>query len=220
MIWTLPNILTLCRIALTPVIALLPFIHGYIPKIIAFVVFLAAAISDIYDGRLARERDQITDLGKLLDPLADKLLLFATLLPIYWITNYRMQEYGIPWWGSFPLWVALVLVGRELLMTLFRHVAQKRGVVIAAAGAGKIKTIVQDIFIGATIAWFAWKDMRTAFGWETGWFGALWERFHGTVIAVTLAVTVLVTVYSLGVYIYRYRMLFRGVPSAAPGDGS
>jgi len=220
MIWTLPNVLTLCRIALTPVIALLPFINGHIPKLIAFAVFLAAAISDIYDGRLARERDQITDLGKLLDPLADKLLLFATLVPIYWITNYRMQEYGIPWWGNVPLWVALVLVGRELLMTLFRHLAQKRGIVIAAAGAGKIKTIVQDIFIGATIAWFAWKDMRLAFGWQTGWFGSLWERFHGTVIAVTLAITVLVTVYSLGVYIYRYRMLFRGVPTTAPGDGS
>jgi CDP-diacylglycerol--glycerol-3-phosphate 3-phosphatidyltransferase len=220
MIWTLPNILTLCRIALTPVIALLPFISGYIPKLIAFIVFLAAAISDIYDGRLARERDEITDLGKLLDPIADKLLLFASLVPIWWITNYRMQEYGIPWWGNFPLWVALILVGRELLMTAFRHMAQKKGVVIAAASAGKIKTIVQDIFIGAMIAWFAWKDMRMAFGWETGWFGELWERFHGTVIAVTLMVTVLITVYSLGVYIYKYRMLFRGVPSAPPGDGS
>jgi CDP-diacylglycerol--glycerol-3-phosphate 3-phosphatidyltransferase len=164
MIWTLPNILTLCRIALTPVIALLPFIHGYTPKIIAFVVFLAAAISDVYDGRLARERDEITDLGKLLDPLADKLLLFATLVPIYWITTYRMQEYGIPWWGNVPLWVAAILVGRELLMTVFRQVAKSRGVVIAAASAGKIKTIIQDIFIGATIAWFAWKDMRAAFG--------------------------------------------------------
>lgn len=219
MIWTLPNILTLCRIALTPVIALLPFITGYVPKVVAFFVFLAAAISDIYDGRLARERDEVTDLGKLLDPLADKLLLIATLVPIYWITNYRMQEYGIPWWGNVPLWVAAVLVGREILMTLFRQVARKRGVVIAAASAGKIKTIVQDVFIGATIAWFAWKDMRHAFGWETGWFGAFWERFHGTVIAVTLAVTLLITVYSLGVYVYKYRMLFRGIHSAAPGDG-
>jgi CDP-diacylglycerol--glycerol-3-phosphate 3-phosphatidyltransferase len=220
MIWTLPNILTLCRIALTPVIALLPFINGYVPKIIAFVVFLAAAISDIYDGRLARERDEITDLGKLLDPLADKLLLFATLVPIYWITTHRMLEYGIPWWGNVPLWVAAILVGRELLMTVFRQVAKKRGVVIAAAGAGKIKTIIQDIFIGAMIAWFGWKDMRLAFGWETGWFGAFWEQFHGTVIAVTLAVTLLITIYSLGVYIYRYRRLFRGVPSAAPSDGA
>ncbi len=220
MIWTLPNILTLCRIALTPVIALLPFISGYVPKLIAFVVFLAAAISDFYDGRLARERDEITDIGKLLDPIADKLLLFATLVPIYWITNYRMQEYGIPWWGNFPLWVALILVGRELLMTAFRHVAQRKGVVIAAGGAGKLKTIVQDVFIGAMIAWFAWKDMRQEFGWETGWFGAFWERFHGTVIAITLGITVLITVYSLGVYIYRYRALFRGMPVSTPGDGS
>ncbi|UCG86955.1 MAG: CDP-alcohol phosphatidyltransferase family protein [Gemmatimonadota bacterium] len=220
MIWTLPNILTICRIALTPVIALLPFISGYAPKIIAFVVFLAAAISDFYDGRLARERDEITDLGKLLDPIADKLLLFATLVPIYWITNYRMQEYGIPWWGNFPLWVAVILIGRELLMTAFRHMAQRKGVVIAAAGAGKLKTIIQDVFIGAMIAWFAWKDMRQAFGWESGWFGEFWERFHGTVIAVTLGITLLVTVYSLGVYVYRYRMLFRSVPASTPGDGS
>lgn len=220
MIWTLPNILTLCRIGLTPVIALLPFINGYVPKLIAFVVFLIAAISDIYDGRLARERNEITDIGKLLDPLADKLLLIATLVPIYWITTHRMQEYGIPWWGNVPLWVAVILVGREVLMTVFRQVAKKRGVVIAAASAGKIKTIIQDIFIGATIAWFAWKDMALAFGWETGWFGRLWERFHGAVVAITLGITVLITVYSLGVYIYKYRRLFRGVPSAAPGDGA
>src|SRR5258708_1046627 len=129
MIWTLPNILTLSRIALAPVIALLPFINGWIPKFVAFVVFLAAAISDIYDGRLARERKQISDLGKELDPLADKLLLFAALIPIYWITTYSVQQYGIPWWGSVPLWVAGLLVGRELAMTIFRAVARRRGVI-------------------------------------------------------------------------------------------
>ena len=75
MIWTLPNILTVCRIALCPVIALLPFITGYLPKIIAFVVFLIAAFSDLVDGRLARERNEVTEIGTLLDPLADKLLL-------------------------------------------------------------------------------------------------------------------------------------------------
>lgn len=220
MVWTLPNILTVARIALTPVIALLPFIRGWVPKLIAFVVFLAAAISDIYDGRLARERDEITDLGKILDPLADKLLLFATLVPIYWITRYPMQQYEIPWWGNLPLWVALLLVGREVVMTVFRHVAQRRGVVIAAGGAGKLKTIIQDTFIGATIAWFAWKDMATSFGWRRGWLGALWEQFHGTVVAVTLAVAVLITVYSLGVYFYRYRRLLTGAPSPPTPDGS
>jgi CDP-diacylglycerol--glycerol-3-phosphate 3-phosphatidyltransferase len=221
MVWTLPNILTVTRIALAPVIALLPFIDGWVPKLLAFLVFVAAAISDIYDGKLARSRGETTDLGKMLDPLADKLLLIATLIPIFFITR-RMVQYEIPWWGSFPLWVAILLIGREVAMTVFRHVAQKRGVVIAAGGAGKIKTIVQDIFIGATIAWFAWQDMRTSFGWERGWMGSFWERFHGTVVAITLAIAVLLTAYSLGVYIYRYRSLFRGTPTAssASGDGS
>jgi CDP-diacylglycerol--glycerol-3-phosphate 3-phosphatidyltransferase len=217
--WTLPNILTIARIALAPVIALLPFIEGWVPKLLAFVVFIAAAISDIYDGKLARERGETTDLGKLLDPLADKLLLFATLIPIYWITRYPMAQYEIPWWGNLPLWVAILLIGREVAMTVFRQVAKKRGVVIAAGGAGKAKTIVQDIFIGATILWFAWKDMAADFGWRRGWLGTWWERLHGSVVAITLAVAVLLTVYSLGVYIYRHRSLFRGSPTAS-GDGS
>lgn len=218
MIWTLPNILTVTRIGLAPVILLLPFINGYLPKLIAFVVFLAAAISDIYDGRLARERDEITDLGKLLDPIADKLLLAAALIPIYYITRYPLHRYEIPWWGNLPLLVALLLVGRELAVTGLRYVAKRRGVVIAAAGAGKLKTIVQDVFLGATIGWFAWKDMRTTFGWESGWFGAGWERFHGTVVAVTLGIAVLLTVYSLLVYLYRYRSVFLGRWAAASGS--
>lgn len=219
-LWTLPNILTLARIALSPVIALLPFISGWVPKLIAFVVFLAAAISDVYDGRLARERREITDLGKMLDPLADKLLLFATLVPIYWITHYRMREYAIPWWGSLPLWVALLLVGREVFMTVIRQMARRRGVVIAAAGAGKLKTIVQDVFIGATIAWFAWKDLTAAFGWHRGWLGERWDRFHGGVVALALGTALVLTVYSLGLYLYRYRRLFQGRHQAASGDGS
>jgi CDP-diacylglycerol--glycerol-3-phosphate 3-phosphatidyltransferase len=218
-IWTLPNILTVARIALAPVIALLPFIHGYIPKLIAFFVFLAAAISDIYDGRLARERGEITDIGKLLDPLADKLLLVATLIPIYWITRYPMRQYEIPWWGSLPVWVAVLLIGREVAMTVFRQVAKRRGVVIAAAGAGKLKTIVQDVFIGATILWFAWKDLRAELGLESVWFGRFWERFHGTVVALTLGFAVVLTAYSLAMYIYRYRALFRGTAHAT-GDGT
>jgi len=220
MIWTLANIITVSRIALCPVVALLPFIRGYVPKLIAFVVFLIAAFSDIYDGRLARERNEITEIGKLLDPLADKLLLFSTLVPIYWITNYRMVQYEIPWWGNVPLWVALVLLGREAVMTVFRQFAKRQGVIIAAIGAGKLKTVVQDIFIGAMIAWFAWKDLSAVYGWESGWFGAFWEQFHGTVIAVLLAATVLVTLYSLGVYFYKYRKLLRDVASAAYGNGS
>jgi CDP-diacylglycerol--glycerol-3-phosphate 3-phosphatidyltransferase len=207
-VWTLPNVLTITRIALAPVIALLPFIQGYWPKVIAFVAFLAAAASDIADGYFARSRKQVTDLGILLDPIADKLLLFATIVPIYFVTRHPTILYGIPWWGSLPLWVAILLVGREVLMTAFRFAARRHGVVIPAGREGKLKVIFQDIFIGATIAWFAWKDLLMEMRW-TGSLRDLWDQFHGAVVAVTLGVAVVLTVYSLVVYLYRYRALFK-----------
>ena len=106
------------------------------------------------------------------------------------------------------MWVALLLIGREVLITAFRFFARRRGVVIPAAGAGKLKAVVQNVFIGATIAWFAWKDALAAHRWA-GSFRNFWDEFHGAVVAITLAVAVLLTVYSFIVYIYRYRALFR-----------
>ena len=207
--WTLPNIITLARILITPVIALLPFIEGYWPKLICFVVFIIAAVSDVYDGRLARSRRQVTDLGILLDPIADKLLLFATLVPIYFISRARHDLYDIPIWGSIPLWVCLLLIGRELAMTGFRWWATRQGVIIPAGGAGKLKAVFQNIFIGATIAWFAFRDARKPLGWEHNRLAQWWNEFHGGFVAVALAVAAALTVYSFAVYIYRHRDLLR-----------
>jgi CDP-diacylglycerol--glycerol-3-phosphate 3-phosphatidyltransferase len=206
--WTLPNIITIVRICFTPVIALLPFIDGYWPKLICFVVFVLAAVSDVFDGYLARSRNMVSDLGKLLDPIADKLLLFATLVPIYWISRQRHDLYDIPVWGSIPLWVCILLIGRELAMTVFRWWAQRRGVVIPAHGAGKLKTVIQNIFIGAIMLWFAFRDARKPMGWERSRFADFWNTFHGSFVAVALAVATLLTIYSFAVYIYRYRHLF------------
>jgi len=212
--WTLPNIITLARICLTPVIALLPFISGYWPKVIAFVVFLIAAFSDLLDGYLARRYGTISELGMLLDPIADKLLLFATLIPIFWITRHPVilardkVDYAIKWWGSLPVWVALLLVGREVLITVFRFFAKRRGIVIPAVGAGKLKAVVQNVFIGATIAWFAWKDAIAEMH-LVGAFRNFWDQFHGWFVAVTLAGAIVLTVYSLLVYLYRYRTLLK-----------
>lgn len=208
--WTLPNIITLARICLTPVIALLPFIQGYWPKVTAFVIFLIAAFSDVLDGWLARRYNTVSDLGKLLDPIADKLLLFATLIPIFWMTRHPtiLVDYRIPWWGSLPVWVALLLVGREVLITAFRYFAMRRGVIIPAVAAGKAKALAQNIFIGATIAWFAWKDAIAELK-LAGAFRDLWDQFHGWFVSVTLAGAIVLTVYSLVVYLYRYRALFK-----------
>ena len=208
MTWTLPNILTVARIAITPVIALLPFIDGYWPKVACFVIFIAAAITDVLDGRLARRNNQVTDLGKTLDPLADKLLLLATLVPIWWISQQRHDLYDIPVWGSIPLWVCLLMLGREVAMTVFRRWAGGRGVIIAAQGPGKLKTVFQSIFIGGTIAWFAFRNAIKPLGWEEERAALWWNQFHGVFVAVTLPIALFLTVYSFVIYLYRYRALF------------
>jgi CDP-diacylglycerol--glycerol-3-phosphate 3-phosphatidyltransferase len=208
--WNLPNILTLVRIGLTPVIALLPFIAGYWPKVICFIVFLFAAVTDVWDGYLARSRNMVTDLGKLLDPVADKLLLLATLIPIYWISQTRHHLYDIPIWGSIPLWVCLLLIGREFAMTAFRWWAKRQGVIIPAGGAGKLKAVIQNVFIGATIIWFAFRDARKPMGWEHSRIAGYWNQFHGGVVALTLGLATVLTVYSFLHYMYRYRALIRG----------
>ena len=148
------------------------------------------------DGYLARSRNMVTDLGKLLDPIADKLLLFATIIPIYWISRARHDLYDIPVWGSVPLWVCVLLIGRELAMTGFRWWAQRRGMVIAAAGPGKLKATIQNIYIGATFLWFTFRDARKPLGWEHNRFAEYWNQFHGGVVAVTLALATALTVYS------------------------
>lgn len=206
--WTVPNILTVARIAITPVIASLPFISGYWPKLACFVIFIAAAVTDVIDGRLARRNNQVTDLGKFLDPIADKLLLFATLGPIWWITRERQALYDIPVWGSVPLWVCLLLIGREIAMTVFRAWAQSRGVIIAAGHAGKMKAVLQNVFVGGTLTWFAFRDMVHPLGWEHSRFALYWHQFHGGFVATTLGIALTLTIYSFVDYMVKYRRLF------------
>ncbi len=208
MTWTIPNILTVARIAITPVIAALPFIEGYWPKLACLAIYVAASITDIVDGHLARRNNQVTDLGKKLDPIADKLLLLATLVPIWWISQQRQHLYEIPVWGSIPLWVCVLLLGREFAMTGFRWWASRQGVVISAQGPGKLKTVFQNIFIGGTIAWFAYRDVIASKGWQSDRTARWWNQFHGGFVAITLAIAVVLTVYSFLIYLYRYRSLF------------
>ncbi len=208
-VWNVPNLLTAARIAITPVVAALPFIDGYWPKLACFVVFVSAAVTDVIDGRIARRDNLITDLGKTLDPLADKLLLLATLGPIWYISQQRHEMYDIPVWGSIPLWVCLLLIGRELAMTIFRVWADRKGVVIAAENAGKTKAALQNVFIGGTLAWFAFRDAFRLLGWTRTPFAHWWNEFHGGFVAAALGIALTLTLYSFVMYMVQYRRLFR-----------
>ena len=94
---------------------------------LAFLVFVSAALSDLWDGYLARKHGWITDAGKLLDPVADKLLTVSTLVPFYVVSHRPGAVNEIPWWGALPLWVLAVIFGARSSVTFFRGWALRRG---------------------------------------------------------------------------------------------
>jgi CDP-diacylglycerol--glycerol-3-phosphate 3-phosphatidyltransferase len=210
----LPNWITLGRIVLALVLVPLLFVDGFGPRLGAWFIFLIAAFSDLWDGHLARSQGLITDLGKLLDPLADKLLLAATFVPLYLISHSDRPDARFPWFGgAFPLWILLVIFGREAFITVFRSWAARRGVVLAAGKAGKYKAVVQNVFIGAAILWYALQSKARADGWD-GPLWAGWQRFHFGFTVVALSVAVFLTVYSLVVYMRGFRAMGIGKPGA------
>jgi CDP-diacylglycerol--glycerol-3-phosphate 3-phosphatidyltransferase len=202
---TIPNIITVSRIAVAPVILLLLFIPTFTARFLAWLFFLAAAFSDLWDGWLARKHGWISDFGKLVDPVADKLLLVATLLPIYLLSHREQSpEAHLPLMGGLPLWIILVILGREALVTGLRWWVARRGHVLAAGKEGKLKAVFQNIFIGATIFWMALRTTAEREGWG-GMFWDFWLAFHGFVLIVSLIIAVCLTVYSMLAYLWQWR---------------
>ncbi|RLB05406.1 MAG: CDP-diacylglycerol--glycerol-3-phosphate 3-phosphatidyltransferase [Deltaproteobacteria bacterium] len=128
--WNLSNKLTLFRIGAIPVVVLFLLFPGKGASFIAALIFLLAAISDGLDGYMARRRNTVTNLGKLLDPLADKLLVCTALIML--IPLERVSA-----------WMAAVIIGREMAVTTLRGVAGVQGVVISASRLGKMKNLSQ-----------------------------------------------------------------------------
>ncbi len=202
----LPNTITVGRIAACPAIFLLALAPTFGSQIAAFVLFLAAAFSDLWDGYVARKHGLVTDVGKLLDPLADKLLLASTFVPFYIISHRPGHAGMIPWWTVLPLWVMIVVLGREIVVTLFRQWAVSREVVIAAGASGKYKTLVQNLFSGGLLFWYPIQSMAR----DVGWNSVPWRAFtavHATWIGLTLSMAIILTVYSMIDYFWRYREL-------------
>jgi CDP-diacylglycerol---glycerol-3-phosphate 3-phosphatidyltransferase len=203
----LPNIITLARIAVCPVLFWLALSPDLWARWAAFVLFVVAALSDVWDGYLARKHGLITDMGKLLDPLADKLLLVATFVPFYIVSHRPGEANEVPLWGALPLWVLIVIFGRELFITIFRQWAQRRGVVIAAGKSGKNKALFQSLFMGALLLWYPVLMTAEQRGWTgAGWWPA-YAWGHGILIAVTLVVAMVLTIYSMIDYLWSYRSL-------------
>lgn len=135
--WNIANIITMIRIAMVPFFVAALLVEDSVAwRIAALVIFLVASLTDKLDGHLARSRGLITDLGKILDPIADKVLTGAALVVLSLL-------------GELPWWVTIVILGREAAITLMRFIVI-RYVVLPASRGGKIKTVTQ---IAAISAW-------------------------------------------------------------------
>jgi CDP-diacylglycerol--glycerol-3-phosphate 3-phosphatidyltransferase len=164
----LPNYLTLARIVLVPllvVILLTPFADewfGISSYALAIGIFLAASLTDILDGHIARRRNQVSNFGKLLDPIADKLLVSAALIVL-------VEKHLA------PAWAVVVILGREFIITGLRSVAASEGIVIAAQKIGKIKMWAQCVAIVALLVAGATGNPPVSnFGWSLPTF-RFWE---------------------------------------------
>ncbi|HEX8960453.1 MAG TPA: CDP-diacylglycerol--glycerol-3-phosphate 3-phosphatidyltransferase [Geobacteraceae bacterium] len=133
-IWNLPNILTLLRIALIPVMVILLLSPSREAGFWAAAVFAVASVTDWLDGYFARRMQIVTTFGKFLDPIADKLIVMAALIMI------------LPF-GRVPAWMVLIILGREIIITGLRGIASTEGIVIPASNLGKFKTIFQIVAI-------------------------------------------------------------------------
>lgn len=168
----LPNKLTVARIILTPFYLATMMINFEYHYLIAAVIFIVASITDFLDGKIARKNNLITTFGKLCDPVADKMLTTAALLAF-------MQL------GLCNIWIVMIILTREFLVTSFRLVATAQGIVIPAGIWGKLKTASQMVF---SIAIMVGIQLIDVFGWE-------FEKF-ALVSNILLWITAVLTVIS------------------------
>ncbi len=169
-----PNLLTLGRIACIPLLVVLLLFDGKAVSFWAALVFSVAAITDFLDGYLARKWQEITVLGKFLDPLADKLIVMAALIML------------IPH-GRIPAWAVFVLLAREMVITGLRSIASAEGIVIAASNLGKYKTILQMVAIIGLLLHY---DYYWFFGLRHEWLHVSMHRFGLLFFAFAFILTV------------------------------
>ncbi|MBQ8768591.1 MAG: CDP-diacylglycerol--glycerol-3-phosphate 3-phosphatidyltransferase [Oscillospiraceae bacterium] len=148
---TLASKITMIRVAFIPLFMLFMYLGGGVPGVwmwISLALFIIASITDYIDGQIARKRNQISDFGKFLDPLADKLLTIAAMV--------MFCE-----WGAMPAWALMIVLAREFAVTGLRLVAVGKGKVIAAGWSGKVKTASTMVGLCVwmafpAVSWIAW----------------------------------------------------------------
>ena len=176
----LPNKITLIRIILIPIMVFL-YLATFIPygKIIALAVFILAACTDFLDGMIARKYGLVTNIGKFLDPIADKLLTAGALLLV-------VCDMTIP--APYGVIIAIIILGRELIISAFRQVAATKNFIMAADKWGKVKTIFQDIALPALFL--------LSLIYQYSWFSQIFVFVYEIICYVLIGIATLLTIIS------------------------
>ncbi len=190
---TTPNYLTMLRVALTPVFMIL---FNYVGVFFSLLVFSAAAITDFFDGRIARRTGKITSFGKFMDPLADKLLVCAALFVFF-----RAAP------GLIALWMVLIIVIREVAITILRTFAARKGNVIAATKLGKYKASSQMYVIVISLLLLSICEASQTF-FSNGWLQTNVRKNNGPIYSL-MFIPVLLTLISGLEFIYNNRKVLR-----------
>lgn len=185
------NKITMLRIVLTFVFMFfLLFCSGLWAKVLSLIIFIIAALSDFFDGLIAQRKNMITDFGKLMDPIADKILVLAAFAAFV-----QMQ--------LIEAWMFVIIVSREILITSLRLFALNKGKVLSAAKAGKHKTVSQMLVIISILGFIVLKEVKlTFFTWNPAW-----EKFFRQGIYLLMLVTVGLTLYSGLSYFWENRKI-------------
>ncbi|NDV19743.1 CDP-diacylglycerol--glycerol-3-phosphate 3-phosphatidyltransferase [Pseudodesulfovibrio sp. JC047] len=180
-VFNLPNCLTMARILAAPVVVFLLYLEMWYQfrfgSYFAFGLYFVACMTDYFDGKIARQQNTITNLGKFLDPLADKLLIGSLLI--------MLVKLGDGW--GVPAWVVIIIICRELAVTGMRAIAAEMGEVVAADRLGKAKTLAQSLAVGFLIFHYP------LFGWDPRPLGQILLYF-----------ALILTVVSGGNYLYNF----------------
>lgn len=190
----LPNKLTLLRIGLVPVFLALLSVDNIYSHSLALITFIAAAITDYYDGKIARERGLETDFGRLMDPLADKILISAAF--IYFVGSYP----------NIPAWIVTIIIAREFAVSGVRMLAASRGKIVAADKVGKLKTISQLTVVIAILNVLVYHKLSQKLPVISYWDAIKdWTQLG---IHVLVLITLIMTVVSGYNYLHANRRLF------------
>jgi CDP-diacylglycerol--glycerol-3-phosphate 3-phosphatidyltransferase len=187
--------MTIGRLLASPVLFLLILLYeDPVSRILAFIIFLGAALTDLYDGYLARKYGDVTNFGKVIDPLADKFLLSAAFIAFYLKSDDVTREIS--------LWVLLVILGREIIIMIFRYYSLQRGMVISTSRLAKAKTLTQNFFIGSVLV----RLVHRSLGEQYPLFHfSGFDGFHQDLNTFSLWVVLFLTVSSGLFYVWRNR---------------